>query len=287
MRLRTYTVSQKYIKNKHGEIGFYKKRIKKWIKSSQPYKPRKRGMNKLSIHSIRFGFLDLYNRKEQQELICPSGYSISQCFNVLRKLWYAYRRAIGTDKDIDKMKKYAKAIQDVQKDMRIKTASFPHLGLYGDALILRTKNGMRRVIEDHSALKKKQEEYEIRQVENAKRIQETLQKPNKLNGEAIVTLADDVSPYEKQDNEITVPQMLKPNGENEGILDLVDNIPFQRPRRRRIRRNGEGESTLTVAEDEIPHEKIDAEIEVIVSDILEPEGDEEILVISDEIPFTS
>jgi hypothetical protein len=32
------------------------------------------------------------------------------------------------------MIKYAKAIQDVQKDMGIKTTSFPHLGLYGDIL---------------------------------------------------------------------------------------------------------------------------------------------------------
>src|SRR6476661_9445694 len=115
MRLRTYTVSQKYIKNKHGDIGVYKKRIKKWIKSNQPYKPRKRGLQKLSIYSTRFGFLDLYNRKEQQELICPSGYSISQGFNVLRKLWYAYRRAIGTDKDIDKIKNMQKRFKMYRK----------------------------------------------------------------------------------------------------------------------------------------------------------------------------
>ena len=61
----------------------------------------------------------MYNRKEQQELICPSGYSIGQCFNVLRKLWYGYLRAIEKV-DIVKMIKYAKAIQDVQRDMGIK-----------------------------------------------------------------------------------------------------------------------------------------------------------------------
>ena len=160
MPLRIYTVNQKYVKNKHGDKGVYKKKIKKWIKSYKPYRPQKRGFEKLSIRSTRFGFLDLYNRKEQQELICPSGYSISQCFNVLRKLWYAYRRAIGTDNDVVKMKKYAKAIQGVQKDMGIKTASFPHLGLYGDVFILNDKYGMRAVFENHSALKKKQEEYE-------------------------------------------------------------------------------------------------------------------------------
>jgi hypothetical protein len=284
MRLRTYTVSQKYVKNKHGDIGVYKKRIKKRIKSSQPYKPRKRGLQKLSIHSTRFGFLDLYNRKEQQELVCPSGYSISQCFNVLRKLWYAYRMAIGTDKDIDKMKKYAKAIQDVQKDMGIRTASFPHLGLYGDALILNAKNDRTRIFENQSALRKKQEEYELRHEKNAK-IQETLQKPNKLNGEAIVTVADDVFPYEKQDNEVTVPQLLEPDEEKEEILTLVDNIPFRRPHRRRL--NRKDESTLTIPDDEIPEEELDAEIEDTVSPMLEPEGDEKILVFSDNIPFRS
>ena len=117
MPLRIYTVNQKYVKNKHGDIGVYRKKITKWIKSKKPYRRQKRGLEKKSIHSTRFGFLELYNRKEQQELICPSGYSVSQCFNVLKKLWYAYHKARETDNDIHKMEKYAKAIQDVQKDM--------------------------------------------------------------------------------------------------------------------------------------------------------------------------
>jgi len=338
MRLRTYTVSQKYIKNKYGEIGFYKKRIKKWIKSSQPYKPRKRGLNKLSIHSTRFGYLDLYNRKEQQELICPSGYSISQCFNVLRKLWYAYRRAIGTDKDIDKMKKYAKAIQEVQKDMGIKTASFPHLGIFGDAFILNSENGIIKLFESSSP-KKKPKENEIHQVENAIKIQGSLLKPNTLGGKSIVTLSDNVSPYQKRDCKITVPMLLEANGENEKIqclVDnvpfrrrrrlrvksndestnevspyqkreykravpmlleangenekiqcLVDNVPFRRRRRLRVKRNGMDESTLPLVnvDDEIPQETINAEIEDTVPLILEPKENEELLVISDDIPF--
>jgi hypothetical protein len=304
MRLSTYTVSQKYIKNKHGDIGVYKKRIKKWIKSNQPYKPRKRGLQKLSIYSTRFGFLDLYNRKEQQELICPSGYSISQGFNVLRKLWYAYRRAIGTDKDIDKMKKYAKAIQDVQKDMGIKTASFPHLGLYGDALILKAKNGMRRVFEIHSAFKKKQEEYKTRQMKNNIKIQESLQKPNRLNGEAIVTLVDDVSPYEKQDNEVKVPLLLKPEKEKEEIQTLVDTIPFLKKPRTRYKRKGisvlidniilrkpprrrlnrKVESASTIVDDVSRYEKQDNEITVPL--LLKPDKEkEEIQTLVDTIPF--
>jgi len=264
----------------------YKKKIKKWIKSNKPYKPQKRGLEKLSIHSTRFGFLDLYNRKEQQELICPSGYSISQCFNVLRKLWYAYRRAIGTDNDIDKMEKYAKAIQDVQKDMGIKTASFPHLDLYGDVLILNDKNGRRAVYEDHSALKKKQEEYEKWQAENAKKIQVMLQKPDKQKGEVIETFADDVFPYEMQDNEETVLELLEPDEEKgEEILTITDDIPFQRKLKKPHKKKGE--SILTIADDVVSHEMIDAEIEDTVPSMLDPEEDEEILVISDDIPFQS
>jgi len=286
MPLRIYTVNQKYVKNKHGDIGVYKKKIKKWIKSNKPYKPQKRGLEKLSIHSTRFGFLDLYNRKEQQELICPSGYSISQCFNVLRKLWYAYRRAIGTDNDIDKMEKYAKAIQDVQKDMGIKTASFPHLDLYGDVLILNDKNGRRAVYEDHSALKKKQEEYEKWQAENAKKIQVMLQKPDKQKGEVIETFADDVFPYEMQDNEETVLELLEPDEEKgEEILTITDDIPFQRKLKKPHKKKGE--SILTIADDVVSHEMIDAEIEDTVPSMLYPEEDEEILVISDDIPFQS
>ena len=57
------------------------------------------------------------------------------------------------------MKKYARAIQEVQEDMGIKTTSFPHLGLYGDVLILNNKEKKRLVFEDHSALKPKQEAY--------------------------------------------------------------------------------------------------------------------------------
>ena len=288
MPLRIYTVNQKYVKNKHGDKGVYKKKIKKWIKSYKPYRPQKRGFEKLSIRSTRFGFLDLYNRKEQQELICPSGYSISQCFNVLRKLWYAYRRAIGTDNDVVKMKKYAKAIQGVQKDMGIKTASFPHLGLYGDVFILNDKYGMRAVFENHSALKKKQEEYEKwerEQAENSKKIQKKLQKPNRGKGEAIVTFVDDVFPYEMQDYEETVPQVLRPDKEKgEEILTRADNIPFLRARRRRL--NRKGVLTLTIPDDEIPDEELDAEIQDTVSPMLEAEGDE-ILVFSDDIPFRS
>lgn len=236
MPFRNYMVKQKYI-NKHGVVRVYPKIIKKWIKSKTPYKPQKRGPKRDPIMT-RFGFLDMYDRKEQQELICPSGFSMSQCFNVLKKLWYAYRRAKGTDSNIVKMKKYAKAIQDVQKDMGIETASFPDLEIYGDVFVRNDKNGHRIVFERHSELKKGQEEYEKWQAENSKKIQRKLQKPNKEEGEAIVTFVDDVSPadvtraYAIEEGE-PVPNLLEPDEEKgEEILTIADNIPFRRPQRR-------------------------------------------------------
>jgi hypothetical protein len=284
MHLRIYTVNQKYVKNKHGDIGVYTKKIKKWIKSNKPYKPQKRGVEKLSIYSKKFGFLDLYNRKELQDLICPSGYSISQCFNVLRKMWYGYHKARHDEKNYEGMVKYAKAIQDVQKDMGIKTTSFPHLGLYGDVLILNDKNGNRAVFEDHSALKKKQEEYEKWQAENAKKIQEKLQRPDKEKGEVIETFADDLSPYELEDNGQPVPELLVPDEEKgEEILTITDDIPFQKKLRTPDKKKGE--SILTIADDVAPHETIEAEIEDTVPELLEPEEEEEILVFTDDKPF--
>jgi hypothetical protein len=114
--------------------------------------PKKKGLEKQSIYSTRFGFLDLYSGKEQKELICPSGYNIKQCFGVMQKLWHGYYKA-RRDENLESVKKYAKAIQGVQEDMGIKTTSFPHLGLYGDVLVLHNKNDERVVCEDHSEMK--------------------------------------------------------------------------------------------------------------------------------------
>ena len=162
-------MKQKYTK-KDGTVSVYLLKNKRWIDSNKPYKPQKIGLVKKSIWSNRFGFLDLYNRKEQQELKCPSGYSISQCFNIMRKMWWAYKGALQ-QQNLEKMEKYAKAIQGVQKDMGIKTASFPHLGLYGDVFILNNKKGERIVFEDHSALKAQQDRYDAWIARKAKKIQ--------------------------------------------------------------------------------------------------------------------
>lgn len=212
-----------------GTVARYKSRCKKWLKFHKPYKPQKRGLEKPSLYSTRFGLLELYNRKEQQQLICPSGYSISQCFNVMRKMWYSYHRARTRDKDIEIMKKYAKAIQNVQKDMGIKTTSFPHLGLYGDQLVLNDKEKKRLVFENHSSLKAKQQAYKKWQVDNAKKIQELLQKPDIEKGQEIITFADDKYPLEEEELEITVPHLLEPDEElGQERIVMTDDIPFRK-----------------------------------------------------------
>ena len=241
MPWRSYWVNQKYTK-RDGTVSIYKVKNKQWIKSNSPYKPRKRGLGKQLIWSSRFGFLDSYNRKEQQELRCPSGYTISQCFNVMRKLWYGYHKSRCDERNLGRMKKYASAIQKVQKDMGIATTSFPHLGLYGDVLILNNKHGEQIAFEDHSALKKQQqqqEEYEkgeIERAENAKKIQETLQIPDREKGQELLTFSDDVYSHkfydDLDDNEDDeerppVPILLKPDKDKgQSILIITDDIPF-------------------------------------------------------------
>jgi hypothetical protein len=146
-------------------------------------------------------------------------------------MWAGYRIALNGadgDRSFKKMKKYAKAIQDVQKDMGIKTTSFPHVGIFGDKFILNNKNGERIVSRNDSALKKKQEEFEKRQAENSRKIQEVLQKPDIEKGETIITFADDVYPYKVQYIEETVPDLLEPYEEaGEEEIVFVDDIPFK------------------------------------------------------------
>ena len=221
-------MKQKYRK-KDGTLSIYELKNRKWINSNKPYKQQKRGLEKKSIWSNRFGLLELYSRKEQQELKCPSGYSISQCFNILRKMWYSYHKARTQNEGIARMEKYAKAIQSVQKDLGIKTTSFPHLGLYGDAFILNNKQGERIVFEDHSALKKKQDDYDKWQAENAKKIQQKVLKPDKEKGEAIETFVDEsFSEKHVDDRAYLIPDVLEPNEEEgEEKITMTDDIPFE------------------------------------------------------------
>jgi hypothetical protein len=225
----SYTVNAGANKRKDGTYGKrYKCLRKRWV--SYIKGPYKKGLEKQSIYSTRFGFLDLYSGKEQKELICPSGYNIRQCFGVMAKLWHGYHRARLHGEKLEQMIKYAKAIQGVQEDMGIKTTSFPHLGLYGDVLILHNKKDERVVFEDHSALKKQQQEYERKQAESAKKIQEKLQKPDVEKGEEIYQFPDDVSPYEMEDYEETVPldEVIEADEEKgEEVITMTDDIPFR------------------------------------------------------------
>ena len=96
--------------------------------------------------------------------------------------------------------------------------------------ILNNKNGERIVSRNDSALKKKQEEFEKRQAENSRKIQEVLQKPDIEKGETIVTFADDVSPHQIIKVEETVPDLLEDkvnDEEGEEEIVMVDNVPFQ------------------------------------------------------------
>lgn len=228
MPWRIYPMKQKYRK-KDGTLSIYELKNRKWINSNKPYKPQKRGLEKKSIWSNRFGLLELYSRKEQQELKCPSGYSISQCFNILRKMWYSYHKARTQNEGIERMEKYAKAIQSVQKDMGIKTTSFPHLGLYGDVFILNNKKGERIVFEDHSAMKKQQDEYDKWMAENSKKIQAKVLKPDKEKGEAIESFADESFKEKYEDDRAyLIPDALIPDEEEgEELITMTDDIPFE------------------------------------------------------------
>jgi len=229
MPWRIYPMKQKYTK-KDGTVSVYLLKNKKWIDSNKPYKPQKIGLVKKSIWSNRFGFLDLYNRKEQQELKCPSGYSISQCFNIMRKMWWAYKGALQ-QQNLEKMEKYAKAIQGVQKDMGIKTASFPHLGLYGDVFILNNKKGERIVLEDHSALKAQQDRYDAWMARKAKKLQAKALRPDKQKGEYIESFVDESFSEKYVDEDMTplIPDVLEPDEEaGEELITMTDDIPFMK-----------------------------------------------------------
>jgi hypothetical protein len=154
------------------------------------------------------------------------------------------------------MEKYARAIQEVQKDMGIKTTSFPHLGLYGDVFVLNNRQGERIVFEDHSALKAQQDEndkWESERAENAKKIQQELQKPEKEKQEELQTFADDVGPSyieekdeddDEEEEEVPeqlepeevpeqlepeeVPEQLEPDEEEgETVITMTDDIPIK------------------------------------------------------------
>jgi hypothetical protein len=231
----SYTVTTGANKRKDGTYGKRYKCLRRWWVSFIRG-PKRKALEKQAIYSTRFGFLDLYSGKEQDGLICPSGYNIRQCFGVMAKLWFGYHKARLQGEKLEQMIKYAKAIQGVQEDMGIKTTSFPHLGLYGDQFILHNKKDERVVFEDHSALKAQQDEYDkwaAERAENAKKIQRELQRPEEAKQEELETFADDVGPGmlggpdEEEEEKVPLEEVLEPDEEEgEEIITITDDIPF-------------------------------------------------------------
>lgn len=180
--------------------------FKMWVKTDFTYGHPK------EIYSRRFGYLNLYKEKEQKALICPSGYSISQCFYKLRLMWLGYKKAKGEGK-LDQMKKYALQIQDVQKDMGIDVASFPFLGIFGEKFVLYDKGTKKpKVNEDHRKYLKAQEMRNLK-LEVGK-------------DEEIQTLVDDRL-HEPLKQEATVPLLVEPEM-GEEVLIMADEVPFQK-----------------------------------------------------------
>lgn len=163
-------------------------------------------------YSRRFGYLNLYNHTEQMNLICPSGYSISQCYNKLRCMWRGYKDAKKKG-NLDRMKKYAYQIQDVQRDMGIDVASFPFLGIFGEKFVLYDKKTGQLKKEDHRKYLKAQ------QMRNLKL--------DVGKDEEIQTLVDDKL-HEPQKQEVTVPMLVEAQNPQEEVLVMTDEIPFRK-----------------------------------------------------------
>jgi hypothetical protein len=161
----------------------------KWVKGEtkqRKYRPR----GQATMWSKRFGYLDTYTYNERKLLICPSGYTFGQGMHALHRLWFAYKSSMS-EANIGKMEHYARAIQEVQDDLGLKTSSFPHLGIFGDVLVFRDyKTGEFGEEIDHSELKEKQELEEVKE----KFVEETipLLQPDIEKGETLLAITDEI-----------------------------------------------------------------------------------------------
>ena len=161
LQLRLYKFKKKHVR-KDGTVTIGPNRQWKWVKGeTKQRKYRPRGQAK-TLWSKRFGYLDTYTYNERKLLICPSGYTFGQGMHALHRLWFAFKIS-KSEANIYKMEHYARAIQEVQEDMGLKTTSFPHLCLYGDIFTLYERKNQKAVLEDHSELKASQELLEKKQ----------------------------------------------------------------------------------------------------------------------------
>lgn len=197
MQLRLYRFKKKHVR-KDGTVSIGANRQWKWVKGeTKQRKYRPRGQAK-TLWSKRFGYLDTYTYNERKLLICPSGHTFGQGMYALHRLWSAYRIS-KSEANIEKMEHYARTIQEVQEDMGLKTSSFPHLGIYGDTLILYDHKSMTRDIKteiDHSHMKEKQEmeEAKVRLEVDLIDVDELSAKTGieLADGESFVTIADEI-----------------------------------------------------------------------------------------------
>jgi hypothetical protein len=188
LQRRLYKFKKKHVR-KDGTVTIGPNRQWKCVKGeTKPRKYRPRGQAK-TLWSKRFGYLDTYTYNEGKLLICPSGYTFGQGMHGLHRLWFAYKSS-KSEANIAKMEHYARAIQEVQEDMGLKTTSFPHLGIFGDVLVFRDyKTGQYGEEIDHSELKEKQELEEEK--EKFEEIIPLIQ-PDLEKGEELITIADEV-----------------------------------------------------------------------------------------------
>ena len=194
MQRRLYKFKKKHVR-KDGTVTIGPNRQWKWVKGEtkqRKYRPR----GQTTMWSKRFGYLETYSYNERKLLICPSGYTFGQGMHALHRLWFAYKRS-KSEANIAKMEHYARAIQEVQDDMGLKTTSFPNLGIFGDVFVFRDyKTGQYGEEIDHSVLKEKQEFEEVREkfAEIAPLIEQEIEKAEGEGEqeEEIVTIADEI-----------------------------------------------------------------------------------------------
>jgi hypothetical protein len=188
LQLRLYKFKKKHVR-KDGTVTIGPNRQWKWVKGEtkqRKYRPR----GQATMWSKRFGYLDTYTYNERKLLICPSGYTFGQGMHALHRLWFAYKSSMS-EANIGKMEHYARAIQEVQDDLGLKTSSFPHLGIFGDVLVFRDyKTGEFGEEIDHSELKEKQELEEVKE----KFVEETipLLQPDIEKGETLLAITDEI-----------------------------------------------------------------------------------------------
>ena len=115
--------------------------------------------------------------------------------HALHRLWFAYKSS-KSEANIEKMEHYARAIQEVQEDIGLKTTSFPHLGIYGDQLTLydhSTREIKVRSYVDHSELKAHLElEEEKKKLEKIVPFIQLETVVEKEKGEVLVTITDEI-----------------------------------------------------------------------------------------------